>query len=105
VSARPIPAAGDILVTGTFQGTLDFGGNPLVGAGLWNNFLARLDALGQPIYSRQFGEPSGAVCMDLAVDSAGSSLLTGRFAGDASFGGPVLAGAGSHDAFLARFTP
>jgi hypothetical protein len=94
--------AGDILVTGGFTGTLDFGGDPLGNAG---NFLARFDAMGQHIYSRQFGEPSSVLCNGLAVDSAGSSLITGHFGGDASLGGPVLAGAGSHDAFLVKFTP
>src|SRR5437870_6513041 len=49
-----IDGNGNVLVTGKFSGTVDFGSGPLTSAGAAAIFLARYSAAGDPIWSRGF---------------------------------------------------
>jgi Carboxypeptidase regulatory-like domain len=98
-------AAGNVLVTGTFEGTVDFGGGPLTSAGSLNIFVAKLDAGGNHLWSRRFGE--AAIFQSSAVDAQGNVLVTGHFVGTMDFGGGPLTTIGSSgdvfgDVFVAK---
>src|SRR5262245_41911891 len=45
---------GNIIVTGYFEGTMDFGGRPLVASGPWNMFIVKFDASGNHLWSMSF---------------------------------------------------
>ena len=98
-----IDGAGNVLVTGQFCGTMDFGGGPLVSAGESSIFLAKYDAAGNYLWSQHFGDAAGVV-RSVAIDGAGNVLVTGDFWGTVDFGGGPLVAADSYtDIFLAKF--
>jgi cysteine-rich repeat protein len=97
-----VDSAGNVLLTGRFTGTADFGGGPLSSAGSWDIFVGKLDAQGQHLWSRRLGGPGDDFGWSIAVDSAGNVLLTGYFRGTADFGGGPLSSAGSWDAFAVK---
>jgi cysteine-rich repeat protein len=97
-----IDNAGNVLLTGVFHGTVDFGGGPLSSAGSSDFFVVKLDAQGQHLWSRRFGGASYEYPSSIAVDSAGNVLITGYFPGTADFGGGPLSSAGYHDIFVVK---
>jgi len=88
-----VDAAGNALVTGSFQGTLDLGGGPLTGVS-WHIYVAKFSgADGTHLWSKAFGGGPSAECYvrALAVDANGNVLITGEF-GEAPVdlgGGPL----------------
>jgi uncharacterized protein (AIM24 family) len=96
-------ASGNVVMTGDFQGTVDFGGGPLTSAGLWDIFLAKFDASGTHLWSQGFGDASGQGGVSVAYDPSGNLVMTGSFWGTVDFGGGPLTSAGQSDIFLAKF--
>ncbi|NUO50783.1 MAG: hypothetical protein HOV80_18175 [Polyangiaceae bacterium] len=97
-----IDAAGDVVVVGSFYGTIDFGGGPIANAGNMDAFLVKLDADGNHILSKSFGDASDQTGTDVSVDSAGNILITGSFGGSIDFGGGALLSAGGYDVYVAK---
>ncbi|MDC0741479.1 hypothetical protein [Polyangium mundeleinium] len=97
-----IDSAGNVLVAGDFSGTVDFGGGPLTSLGSDNIVVAKLDADGNHVWSKRFGEASSQGAAAMAIDSAGNVLLTGYFVGTVDFGGDPLTSAGNSDIYLAK---
>jgi len=97
---------GDVVLTGEFQGTVDFGGGSL-SSDYGNGFLLKLaDANGAHLLSKQLGSPS-APCNAIAVDPANNILVTGTFLGTVDFGctnRPTASQAGVRDVFLVKYT-
>lgn len=95
----------NVVATGSFEGTLDFGGGALTSAGSSDVFLVALGlAAGGHQWSRRFGNTSAQRGLDVDVDASGGVYVVGDFAGTVDFGGGTLTSAGMTDAFLARFT-
>lgn len=95
--------AGNIVTTGSFMNTVDFGGGGLVSAGQKDIFLARYTAGGTHLWSLRFGDTDldrGYACDHLA---SGDIVLTGDARGNIDFGGGTHVGLGSSDIFVARF--
>jgi hypothetical protein len=95
--------AGNIAVTGYFDGTVDFGGGVLTSAGLGDIFLAKFDASGTHLWSQGFGDEFEQTVNGMAMECTGSIVVTGYFEGTVDFGGGVLTSAGMNDIFLAKF--
>ena len=51
-----VDASGNVLITGRFAGTVNFGGGPLTSIGSSNIFVAKFDADGNHVWSRRFGD-------------------------------------------------
>jgi hypothetical protein len=98
-------AAGNVLVVGYFQGTVDLGGGPLTSAGDWDVFVAKLDAAGNHLWSKRFGDASLQGAESIATDAAGNVLVTGYFEGTVDLGGGPLTSAGDSDIFVAKLDP
>ena len=95
----------EIVVTGIFEGTADFGGAPLASAGQIDLFVAKYSAEGQHRWSKRFGDRGSLDSGNaVAVDSSANVLVAGSFAGSVDFGGGRLAGAGS-TIFIAKYSP
>jgi hypothetical protein len=92
----------DVLVTGIFRGSVDFGGGALLSAGGSDIFVAKLDANGNHQWSKAFGDPDEQRAFGVAVDSTGSVVVTGNFQGSVDFGGGALLSAGGSDIFVAK---
>jgi hypothetical protein len=92
---------GNVLLTGTILGTVNFGGADLVGAGS-DVFLAKFNSAGVHQWSQRFGDSDGQNGGSVVTDGSDNVLLTGGFSGTVNFGGADLVGMGS-DVFLAKF--
>ncbi|MCY0990433.1 hypothetical protein OV203_25050 [Nannocystis sp. ILAH1] len=96
---------GDIVLSGIFNGDIDFGGDPLKNPTLKTGlFLARLDGDGQHVWSKSFIAGEDVAPLDLALDAGGNILITGAFYGSLPLGGAPLVSAGGNDMFVAKFT-
>jgi hypothetical protein len=103
--AIAVDPADDVLLTGFFRGTVDFGGGPLNSAGAWEIFMVKYDAAGSHVWSHCFGNTQYDCGYGIAVDPFGNLLVTGFFRQTVDFGGGPLVSAGSEDIFLAKYAP
>ncbi|XYH99870.1 nucleotide-binding protein [Sorangium sp. So ce1128] len=103
-------ATGDVVLTGTFASTIDFGGGPLASAGGRDLFVARLSGDGAHLLSQRFGDAEDQLFTDFetgarasaAVDADGNVLLAGPLFGAADFGGGALTSRGKTDVYLVK---
>lgn len=88
VHAIAAAASGDVLITGVYGGSIDFGGGPLPSAYSGDGlFLARFDAAGHLLAQEGHSGQSGDAGWGLATRPDGSYLLLARCGGDPSLGG------------------
>ena len=98
-----VDAAGRVSFTGTLNGTADFGGGALTSAGIGDVFIAQLDAAGNHLWSKRFGDAADQIGTGIAVSAANDVIVTGYcFGGTLSFGGQNLVNQGGNDAFLVQ---
>ena len=98
--------SGNLLLTGFFRGAVDFGDGPIASAGASDILLAKLDASGNPLWSKRFGDAAtDQAGKSVAFDKFGNALLAGNFYGTVDFGNGPLVSAGGNDIFVAKFTP
>lgn len=109
VTAVAIDAQDSIIVTGTFIGTVNFGGQTLSIAeptpgSQSNMFLAKYTADGHLAWVRDL-DALVAQGNAVAVDSAGRIFVAGGFTGPLMFGSDRYTGDDDGDGFLAAFDP
>src|SRR5204863_959165 len=85
-----IDPAGNILLTGVFEGTADFGSGPMTSAGQGDVFLAKYSPTGAAIWTERFGGAYSDAGNAVAVDASGNVLVTGTFLNPVDFGGGLL---------------
>lgn len=102
-TAVVVDSAGNILVTGRFQGSVDFGGGPLTSAGGWDIYLAKFTPNGAHIWSARFGDGQNQVANAIAINSLGQPVIVGSFQGTVNFGAGPMTSAGGYDIFVAKF--
>jgi hypothetical protein len=102
LSEVALDPAGNVVVTGGFSGSIDFGGGPLTAVGT-DAFLAKLTPAGGHIWSKRFGDSGSPQGVAVAVSSSGKILMVGSFSGTVDFGGGPLVGAADGDVFAAEF--
>ena len=100
-----VDAQNNVILAGSFQGSIDFGKGPLVSGGGFDVFVAKFDPSGTVTWSKSYGGMANQVEHGLAIDSSGNILLAGDLAGSVSFGGNTLTSAGKGDLFLAKLSP
>ncbi|WP_156040946.1 hypothetical protein [Chondromyces apiculatus] len=96
---------GNILVAGWLQGSVDFGGGPLISNGLTDGFVAKLDPDGNHLWSTSFGDRDEQFAHDVAVDDSDNVIVTGSFWSTVNFGVGPLVSAGFEDLFVAKLSP
>jgi FlgD Ig-like domain len=102
--AIAVDGSGNVVVTGVFSGTVDFGGGSLTSGGIQDIFVAKYNASGVHQWSQRFGSTgSGASGFAIAVDGSGNVVVAGYFAGTVNFGGGNLVSAGNIDIFVAKY--
>lgn len=95
---------GDVTLTGTLAGEVDFGQGPLNSVGHSSVFLAQMDSAGAPRWSAIYGtsaSPQDGLAIAAAAD--GTLSVVGQFANSIDFGGGALVSGGPGAAFLATF--
>jgi hypothetical protein len=96
---------GNVVVSGSFEGAVDFGDGVLTSAGDSDGFVVALDpASGAHICSSRVGGPGYDVVSDVAAEDDGDTDIIGMFGATATLGEIALVGAGQRDIFYARLT-
>lgn len=103
--AVAVDASNNVVLAGSFQGTVDFGGGPLTSAGIDDMYLVKLSSSGAFIWSRRFGDAESDRGTALAIDEVGSVLLGGSFRSTVDSGAGVFTSAGASDGFLLKVAP
>lgn len=98
-----VDSAGNLVVTGYHYGSISFGGNNLSSAGLRDLYLAKLDPMGNHLWSQSFGNASSQFGWDVVVGPNDDIVVGGYFYGQLNLGGANLNAIGDRDSFIARF--
>lgn len=98
-----VDSAGNIAVVGDFYANVNFTVATLTlsALGAMDVFLLRLDSSGTPAWAKGFGNGGIQSARGIDVDSTGSPIIMGSYAGTLGFGGASLGGGGG--IFLAKF--
>lgn len=94
--------AGNVYITGYFQGTTNFSGTPITSVGLQDIFVAKYNSAGALQWVRRAGGTGADLGSGIAADNAGNVVVTGEFKNTADFGAINLTAGGS-DAFVAKY--
>jgi len=106
-NAVAVDSAGNVIVTGSYQGTINFGGGSLSSGGtsLTAVYLAKFSPSGTYMWAKSFaGGGQGNVGYGVAVDGSDNVIMTGSFWGYLSFGGPSLNSGGTTNTFIAKYS-
>ncbi|MDI3287116.1 hypothetical protein [Polyangium sp. 15x6] len=105
-TALALTQAGQVVVGGEFQGTINLGGSALTAPMDTDLFVARLDGSGFHSMSRRYGGAGFEDVVNLAVDTKDNIILTGNFSGTVDFGvAGMFTSAGSDDVFTLKLQP
>jgi len=102
-TALATDGSGNVVVTGYFNNTIDFGSGPLTSAGMKDIFLVKLNSSGQHVWSKRIGGTSIDSASAVAIDGAGNVVITGFFYGSVDFGGGPLTSTSAAKVFLAKY--
>lgn len=98
-----IDSAGNLLVTGSFKGTVEAAGETFKSKGNEDMFLLMLNSAGELMWSKQLGDRYRDYGQRVAVDGHDHIVLLGTFAGQVDFGGGPLTPEGNQDLVLAKY--
>jgi hypothetical protein len=98
-----VDGSGNVLVTGDFLGTIDFGGSMQTAALGGSFYVAKYNASGTHMWSKSYGaESNGPHAAGVAVDGNGRVIVTGEMITGIDFGFGWLLGQGGNDAFVLK---
>jgi hypothetical protein len=100
-------SAGNVIIAGAFQGSINFGGATLT-ATQFDGFLVEFLPNGTLNWTKRFGEQAAQPASyqevgDIAVDSANNILATGLFYNSIDFNGATLLAVNASKQFIASF--
>jgi hypothetical protein len=102
--AVAVDGAGSVYVTGGFEGAIDLGGGPLIGAGSYDILLAKFDAAGDHLWSQRYGGSGTDFGWSVTVGADGDLLLSGSYEQVLDLGDVTLT-TEARGAFLAKLDP
>lgn len=101
-----VDVSGNVYVMGGFNGTaITFGTDTLTGAGTWDMFIVKYDAVGNVLWAKS----AGGINMDwggsIALDALGNVYVTGAFHNTVTFGTTVLTNVDpfDYDIFIVKY--
>lgn len=100
-----VDAAGDALVVGVFQGTINFGTGPIPSAGNYDAVVLKISgADGTTLWATAFGSSGNEQVDAVGVDASGNVFVGGQFSNTVNVGGVGIGPAAGADIFVAKFT-
>ena len=99
-----VESSSRIHLTGAFHGAMQLGQQQLVSLGAYDCFWASFNAAGSFGPTVQFGGMSDEGVTAMTIDSKKDIILTGQFAGNASFGSHVLSSPICSSVFISRLS-
>lgn len=95
---------GAAIATGTFDSGIDFGGGPLLSAGLVDFFVAKFDDGLNLSWARRFGDDKSQLFTHVTSDATNAIYVTAKIDGTINFGTGDLTSNGN-DIAIAKLTP
>ena len=97
--------AGNVVVVGWLQGTINLGGAPLSSVGSSDIFVAKYSGVdGAHLWSRRYGGAMTDIAYGVAVDTSGDVVVIGFFQQAADLGGGTVPSVlGELDTFVAKY--
>jgi hypothetical protein len=103
-NAVAVDGSGNVLVTGYYSGTVNFGGGSLSSInGGTDIFVAKYSSSGGYQWAKSYGGTSIDMAKAIAVDGSGNAVVTGYYQGTANYGGGSWTSAGGNDIFVAKY--
>jgi len=93
---------GNLVVTGGFTSSVDFGGGAVTSKGGSDAFVMKLNSSHSLAWVQTFGGNSTDEAVSVAVDTSGELLVGGLFEVSMSIGGQTLTSAGDKDIFAIK---
>ncbi|AKT39292.1 uncharacterized protein CMC5_034400 [Chondromyces crocatus] len=93
---------GSVLLHGSFGGTVDFGGQSMNSAGYVDLFVAKLNPLGEHLWSKRFGDDGIDFATSIRIAADDSIVCAGYSNGSINFGGGALPSGDGFDIYLAK---
>ena len=102
-----VDRAGNVIIVGSFAGTIDFGTGPITWAGgqVGDIFIAKYNAQGTILWAKGFGAGFDDAAQSVSIDSSNNIVVTGYFESTVNFGGTTLASRRGIDVFVAKYRP
>jgi hypothetical protein len=100
-----IDGSGNVVVTGYFSGSVNFGGTVLSSHEATAPFLAKYSSSGSHLWAKTFIADSWDRTVAVAIVPDGRIAVTGQFYNTLDLGGGILSNSGGTDIFLAAFSP
>ena len=97
-----VDSSGNSYITGSFQGTVDFGSGDITPSGFDDIFVLKVNPSGTFQLVSTFGGTSIDVGEDITVDSSGNSYITGWFRETVDFGGGNVTSVGGADIIVLK---
>lgn len=94
---------GNVIITGIFEGTAQFGTQSLTSAGSNDIFVAKYDTEGNIIWAVKAGGTQLDWAKAICTDKNDNIIITGQFSGTATFGTSTTLTASSTDIFTAKY--
>jgi len=82
--------AGNSFITGYFYGTATFGSQSVTAVGAQDVFIAKYDNAGVCLWAKSAGGLGADIGNGITIDNLGNVIVTGEFAGAATFGSTAL---------------
>jgi hypothetical protein len=101
--AVTIDASANVIVSGAYIGSVDFGGGVLTNGGFEDAFLAKYNTSGTFSWAKRFGEAGRDRINSVAVDASGNVAIGGYFSGAVDFGTGALTSAGLLDIVTGKY--
>jgi hypothetical protein len=102
-SSLDVDNLGNVYLTGSFEQTVAFGTQILSTTGSSDIFICKLNPIGDILWAVKGGGTLSEYGGSIKLSTNNSLIVSGSFAGLATFGTASLTSSGSRDAFLASF--
>ncbi|MBI4511204.1 MAG: SBBP repeat-containing protein [Deltaproteobacteria bacterium] len=95
----------NVLISGYFSDSIDFGKGPMLSAGAEDGFVAKFSPQGEPLWSRTIGGEGSDFAYVVKPDRDGNVFVGGFFTGTVDFGAGPATSEGGEDSFLVKLAP
>ena len=100
--AVAVGSAGEIILSGDYQGDITFGASSYTSLGGYDIFLVKLDSAGGISWSISYGSTQDQTVTDVVLEPVGNVVLAGSFQGTLNLGGTNLSAGTRSDMFVAK---
>ncbi|MBI4946243.1 MAG: SBBP repeat-containing protein [Bacteroidetes bacterium] len=102
-SGIDVSNSGQIFISGVFKGTQLFGDNLLSTVSGTNGFVAKFEASGKSVWTRNTSGSSTNEFRQVSIDAGGNCYVVGSFSDKVKFGGIELTSLGTKDVCVAKY--